>query len=293
MDASAGGDPFGPAPRAGGAVGKQNLQHMMGVRAVGTIWIVCAHFASRGPIGSDLWENFYNRAHIAVNYFMLAGGFGMHWGHGRRRLLQSGLCEWSTWYVGRVEGLLVTTVLTCSAAVLLEWGSHSSLTQAAETTLGSQAANVSYYLGMRYVDNTLRYATCALAIEPMFYWHDELPCPNALSWYATALAICVLLYPLFSFVTGKIDRLGGLPALVGSALLVYGLSKIPSLLYVFHVEWYTSWSVVTAPPHILLFVTCAPALLSLSLSQPPAPLLSPHSTVTTRRPVPRASGRHP
>eukprot|EP00966_Prymnesium_polylepis_P082956 1921414-Prymnesium_polylepis.1 len=62
---------------------------MDGARFLGVLWIVCAHFTSKNE-WDLVRQPITEKPHVGVSYFIIAAGFGMHYGQGKQRLLSRG-----------------------------------------------------------------------------------------------------------------------------------------------------------------------------------------------------------
>ena len=67
-----------------GKVGQQSagpLEHLVGLRTVGALWIVMAHMTMRDRKVHSI-DSIRNHAHLAASFFLIISGFNLQWAHG-------------------------------------------------------------------------------------------------------------------------------------------------------------------------------------------------------------------
>ena len=100
-----------PAPR-------MRFEHLDGLRACCSLWVVLEHHASKLPDGDDFagghFAYFLSRGNAAVSYFVVLSGFVMSYAYGERSLDAAGRSSFFIKRFGRVG-------LTYYTALLLAW----------------------------------------------------------------------------------------------------------------------------------------------------------------------------
>ena len=185
----------------GGGAGTQALDHLTGIRTLGCLWIVCAHFAFRQP-KLAFTDALLERAHLTASAFVVMSGFGMMWAHGATAAPSRSL---GRWYVARLHRVLVAYWAAMLLTVAVEhWAA-----------------------GTVYPASRLLPCACLTAT-----WDTSraIPnwrlCPNGPAWYIAALVPSWLLFPFIAPLLRQAARLGGVP-LALLVLILCLLSYLP------------------------------------------------------------------
>lgn len=223
----------GGGSSSGGTPGP--LDHLTGIRTLGCLWIVCAHFASREP-KMALANALLERSHLVASAFVTMSGFGMMWAHGAaatpmppaqgrassddhadggdgvesvtpRAIRREGsLAHLYRWYVARLHRVIVTYWVAMLLTMAVEFWAARTVHPLSE--LVPCAFLVATWQANATIPN----------------WRS---CPNGPAWYISALVPSWLLFPF----AAPLIRLGmrrhlGWPLLVALPLLS-ALSVLP------------------------------------------------------------------
>jgi len=200
---------------AGGGEIQARMEHLSGLRCLLAFWVVCGHYAPRGP--PSAFSAGACRSFMAVDVFVVMSGFVTHWSYGPR--LCCGSLSLRQFYVRRLANVILTTYCAMISSLLVVLAVpelRAKLTPSAWTIAGC--------LGF------------------VVHWVDpEAWCPAPPSWTVEALLPSWLLYPLTREALARVEARGGGVGLVAVAVALWVVSFGPIVVIFaaqgFHLTW--------------------------------------------------------
>lgn len=89
------------------------LEHIDGMRALATLWIVVGHFAELPVVQREALGRLLSRGHVAVGFYIVLSGFVTQWAYGRRQLLEEGRGAVGTFFARRFGRIFLSYYFSC------------------------------------------------------------------------------------------------------------------------------------------------------------------------------------
>lgn len=206
---------------------RRRLDHIGGIRAMATVWIVLGHFAGFSDPGTDVMPNALHRGMVPVTFYVMLSGFITHYAYAKNDFFSQ---------KGAKRAYMLKRFMRCAPAYYLAilggwgiWLKYQTGLFTGEDKEGGFVDRVNEYgVVKNMLVPELFWAQAWLAyLKPIFDGNYEASVDNLPAWTMSTLLFSWFVFPWLKAAAVRLPRWGVGPALVSS----YIVAMLPALAY--------------------------------------------------------------